>query len=86
MGIYPDWHPEGPGQPKVCQLDHSLVVNQQVLGFQVSVEDPSTVAKQDALQDLVQIALDGGDSSRGLKFTYWQETLFTVQYNLDLKH
>lgn len=59
MGIYPDWHPESPGQPKVCQLDHSLVVNQQVLGFQVSVEDPSTVAEQDAFQDLVQIALDG---------------------------
>lgn len=53
MGVDSDRDAKGPSQPKVRQLDDSFVVNQQVLGFQVPVEDSPTVAEQNALQDLI---------------------------------
>ena len=57
MCVDPHWDPEGPSQPKVGQFDDALVVDEQVLGLQVSVQNPSAVTEQDPLQDLVQVAL-----------------------------
>ena len=59
VGVDTDGHAEGPRQAKVGQLDHTLVVDEQVLGLQVAVQHPPAVAEVDALQDLVQVALGG---------------------------
>ncbi len=61
MGVDPDRNTKGPSQAKVCQFDNSLVVNQEVLGFQVPVKDSTTVTEVNALQDLVKVALKGGE-------------------------
>lgn len=58
-----DWDAEGPGQAKVRQFDDSFVVNQEVLWFQVPVEDSATVAEQNALQDLIKVTLKGRDGA-----------------------
>lgn len=63
MGVDPDGNTEGPSQAKVCQLDDSLVVNQEVLRFQVPVEDSTTMTEEDPLQDLVEVALEGNAAS-----------------------
>lgn len=57
VGIHPHRNTKGPSQAKVCQFDNALIVNQEVLGFQVPVEDSATVTEVNALQDLVKIAL-----------------------------
>ena len=49
MCVDPDGHAEGPGQSEVGQLDDALVVYEQVLGLQVAVKNPPTVAEQDTL-------------------------------------
>ena len=54
-----DGHTESPRQAEVGQLDHALVVDEQVLWLQVAVQHPPAVAELDALQDLVQVALEG---------------------------
>lgn len=64
MGVNPDRNTEGPGQAKVCQLDHPLVVNQEVLGLQISVEDSTTVTKIDTLQNLVEVALKSEEGKK----------------------
>lgn len=61
MGVDPDRNTKGPSQAKVCQFDNSLVVDQEVLRFQVPVEDSTTVTEVNALQDLVEVALKGGE-------------------------
>lgn len=48
---------KGPSQAKISQFDNSLVVDQEVLGFQVPVEDSTTMTEVDTLQDLVKVAL-----------------------------
>lgn len=65
MGVDSDRDPEGPSQAKVCQFNHSFVVNQQVLWFQVPVEDPATVAEENALKDLVKVTLMEGMNRDG---------------------
>lgn len=57
MCVHSDWHSEGTCQPKVCQLYHSLIIDQQVLGFQVTMQNPAAVAEQNPLQDLIQVTL-----------------------------
>lgn len=57
MGVDSDRNTESPSQPKVCQFDDPLIVDQEVLGLQVAVEDSTTVTEVNALQDLVQVAL-----------------------------
>jgi len=61
VGVDPDGNPEGPSETKVGQFDDSFVVDEEVLGLQVPVEDSATVAEVDALQDLVQVALTDGE-------------------------
>ena len=60
MRVGPDGDPEGPGQPKVCQLDDPVDVDQEVLGLQVAMEDAVGVAELDTLQNLIRVALRGG--------------------------
>lgn len=57
MGVDPNRNTKSSSQAKVCQFDNSLVVDQEVLGFQVPVEDSTTVTEVNALQDLIQVAL-----------------------------
>lgn len=57
MRVDPDRNTKGSSQAKVCQFDNSLVVNQEVLGFQITVEDSTTVTEVNALQYLVKVAL-----------------------------
>lgn len=63
VGVDSDRDAEGPSQTKVRQFDDSFVVNQQVLWFQVTVEDSATVAEQNALQDLIKVTLPGQRNS-----------------------
>lgn len=65
MGVDSDRDPEGPSQAKVRQFNHSFVVNQQVLGFQVPVKDAATVAEENALKDLVKVTLMEGMNRGG---------------------
>lgn len=57
MCVHSNWHSEGTCQPKVCQLYHSFIIDQQVLGFQVTMQNSATVAEQNPLQDLIQVTL-----------------------------
>ena len=57
MSVDPDRNAKGSSQAKVCQFDYSFVVNEEVLGFQVTVEDSTTVTEINSFQDLVKVAL-----------------------------
>jgi len=57
VGVVPEGHGECPGQPEVGQLDDAVVVEEQVLGLQVAVENPAGVAVGDAVQQLAKVAL-----------------------------
>lgn len=59
MGVDPDWNTKGSCQTKIGQLDDALVVDEEVLGLEVSVQDAPTVTEVYSLQDLVQVALNG---------------------------
>lgn len=59
MGVDPDWNTKGSCQAKISQLDDALVVDEEVLGLEVSVQDAPTVTEVYSLQDLVQVALNG---------------------------
>lgn len=59
MGVDPDWNTKGSRQAKICQLDDALVVDEEVLGLEVPVQDAPAVTEVYSLQDLVQVALHG---------------------------
>lgn len=40
MGICSHWYPKGASKPKVCQLEIIVLVNEEILGLQISMEDP----------------------------------------------
>lgn len=44
VGICAHWNTEGPREPEIRQLQVVILVDQQVLRFQVSVKDPVGVA------------------------------------------
>ena len=60
MGVSPQGHHESSGKAKISNLDNAFRVDQQVLGFEVTVHDAAAVAKVQALQNLVQVGLDEG--------------------------
>lgn len=64
MSVDSDRNTKGPRQAKVCQFDDSFVVNQEVLWFQVSVENSAAVTEVNALQDLVQVTLEAHQQTR----------------------
>lgn len=59
MGVDPNRNTKGTSQAEVCQFNNSLVIDQEVLGFQVPVEDSTTMTEVNAFQDLVKVALQG---------------------------
>jgi len=54
VGQCADWDAESPGQAKICDFDAFFVVDQDILRLQVSVNDPSGVAKVQRSNDLMQ--------------------------------
>ena len=50
MSVNSDRNPKGSCQTKVCNLDGAILVYQQVGGLQVSVQDSSGVAENNALK------------------------------------
>ncbi len=40
MGICSHGYPKGASKPKVCQLEIIVLVNEEILGLQISMEDP----------------------------------------------
>lgn len=45
MGVDPDGNPKGSCQAKICQFNDALVVDEEVLGFEVPVKDTTTVTE-----------------------------------------
>lgn len=54
-----DGNAKGAGEAEIAELELSLAVNQEVLRFEVSVQDAVLVAKVDAPKQLVHEGLDG---------------------------
>lgn len=54
-----DGDAEGPRKTEIGEFELALVVDEQVLRFQVAVEDAVFVAESDALQELVHEGFDG---------------------------
>ena len=52
---------EGAGEAEVGEFELAFVVDEEVLGFQVPVEDAVFVAEGDALQELVHEGFDGDE-------------------------
>lgn len=52
MGISPQRNSERSGQSEICQLQVSLFVDEQVLGFQISMEDSVGVAVVQSFDEL----------------------------------
>lgn len=61
VGVDPDGNTKSPCQAKVCQFNNTLVVDEEVLRLEVPVKDTTTVTEVYALQDLVEVALKGGE-------------------------
>ena len=53
MSVNSDGNPKGSGEPKVCNLDGAILVDQQVRRLQVSVQDPSGMAENNGLKKAV---------------------------------
>lgn len=64
MRVDPDRNPKGSCQAKICQFNDALVVNEEVLGLEVPVKDTTTVTEVYSLQDLVQVALNGKETTK----------------------
>ena len=52
MRVHADGDPECAGQAEVGDLDAAVLVNKEILGLHVSVENSPLVTEQDALQQL----------------------------------
>jgi len=70
VSVRADGHAEGPRQAEVCQFDLPLGVDEQVLGLQVSMQNPVRVTEGQALQQLEQVALQ----RETVKHSYTQAT------------
>lgn len=57
VGPHRDAH--SPCQSKISQFNHPLRINEQILRFQIPVDDSPFVAKQHGFQNLVHVALEG---------------------------
>ncbi len=67
MGVCSDRDTKRPGQSKVSQFDHALAADEDVLWFEVSVQHTVGVTEGDAIQHLVQVALQGGGRVKNKK-------------------
>lgn len=58
MSVSLDWETKGSSQSEICQLNVTVLVNEQVLRLKVSVHDSVSVAVGGSLQNLVGELLD----------------------------
>ena len=57
MRIDSDGNAKRPRQPEISQLDDTLAVDEEILWFEIAMQDASLVTELDAFSDLVQVAL-----------------------------
>ena len=57
MSVHTDRDTKGSGQTEVGNLDASVLVNQEILGLHVPVENSPLMTEQDALQQLKRVKL-----------------------------
>ena len=57
MCVGSDGHTKGSSQSKVCQFDHTLCTDEQVLRLQVSMQDAMRMTELNGIENLVDIAL-----------------------------
>lgn len=58
MSVYSIWRAEELGQTKITDLQYPIAIHQQIVGLQVSVEDPVCVQIVQASQSLNHVGLD----------------------------
>ena len=58
MGVGPHWYTKCPPKAKVGYFDGSFLVNEEVLGFKVTVNHTTCVHEHNPLQNLVSVALE----------------------------
>lgn len=58
MSVNANRDAKGPSKTKICQLDGSVFVDQEVLGLKIAVENTSLVTEQHCLQHLVGVTFD----------------------------
>lgn len=58
MGVGAQGHPKGSSQSKISQLDGPQLIDEQILGLQVSMDDPMRVAEVHPLQQLEEVTLE----------------------------
>lgn len=52
MCVHPDGNAKCPSKAKVSYLDNALIIDKQVLWFQIPMQHTPLVAEQDALEQL----------------------------------
>ena len=57
VSVHSDGHSESSRETKVGKFDISRCIKQKILWFQVAVQDTMTMTEENALQQLVNIAL-----------------------------
>ena len=57
MRVYPHRNPQSPRKTKISNLQRALGIDEQVLGFQVTVKDTPRVTEDHALKQLLHIFL-----------------------------
>ena len=57
MSVHSDGHSESSRETKVGKFDISRCIKQKILWFQVAVQDTMTMTEENALQQLVNVAL-----------------------------
>ena len=83
MRVCPDGDPKSSTQSKISQFDGPLLVDEQILGLEVTMKHSPGVTEHYALQNLVCVALDGGEG-QVKRYNYLQISLHSAA-NLD-KH
>ena len=58
VSVNPNGDAESTGESKISNLDGTILVDQQVLRLQITMQHTSLVAEQDSLEDLVGVAFD----------------------------
>lgn len=57
VSVAPHGHTKRPSKSEVGELDVAVVVDEQVLRFEVAMQDAVTVHVVDAVQELISVAL-----------------------------
>jgi len=57
MGVGSDWEGESTGKTEISQLEDSVLVDEEVLGLEVTVDDTMGMAEGKAVEELVSVGL-----------------------------